>query len=91
MNRLNTKVYTIKKNMNKLLLTTLMIYLANLSYGHNFEKTVSNEQKKVALKKAALKEATIYTSGVQLRSSLSYNATPGLNEIIIEGISPSIQ
>ena len=76
--------------MNKLLLTTLILYLANLSYGHNFEKTVSNKQKKVALKKAALKEATIYTSGVQLRSSLSYNATPGLNEIIIEGISPSI-
>ena len=51
MNRLNTKVYTIKKNMNKLLLTTLMLSLVNLSYSHNFEKTVSNEQKKVALKK----------------------------------------
>ena len=86
MNRLNTKVYTIKKNMNKLLLTTLMLSLANLSYSHDFEKTVSNEQKKVALKKAA-----IYTSGVQLRSSLSYNSTLGLNEIVIEGISPSIQ
>ena len=69
MNRLNTKVYTIKKNMNKLLLTTLMLSLASLSYSHDFEKTVSNEQKKVALKKAALKEATIYTSGVLIRSN----------------------
>lgn len=42
------------------------------------------------IRKAKLKEAIVYTSGVQLRSSLSYNAVKGINEIIIEGISPSI-
>ena len=76
--------------MNKLLLTTLMITLVNLSYSLDSKKEASNELKKAVLKKAALKEATIYTSGVQLRSELSYNAVKGLNEIIIEGISPSI-
>ena len=76
--------------MNKLLLTTLMITLVNLSYSLDSKKEASNELKKAVLKKAALKEATIYTSGVQLRSDLSYNAVKGLNEIIIEGISPSI-
>ena len=76
--------------MNKLLLTTLMITLVNLSYSLDSKIKASNELKKAVLKKAALKEATIYTSGVQLRSELSYNAVKGLNEIIIEGISPSI-
>ena len=42
------------------------------------------------IRKAKLKDAIVYTSGVQLRSSLSYNAVKGINEIIIEGISPSI-
>tara|TARA_B100001057_G_scaffold76032_1_gene70755 strand:- start:1613 stop:3295 length:1683 start_codon:yes stop_codon:yes gene_type:complete len=67
-----------------------MITLVNLSYSLDSKKEASNELKKAVLKKAALKEATIYTSGVQLRSDLSYNAVKGLNEIIIEGISPSI-
>ena len=90
MNRLNAKVYTIKKNMNKLLLTTLMLALVNLTYSHNSKKTASDTQKNTAIKKAKLNEATVYTSGVQLRSSLKYNAVKGLNEIIVEGISPSI-
>ena len=90
MNRLNAKVYTIKKNMNKLLLTTLMLALVNLTYSHNSKKTASDTQKNRAIKKAKLNEATVYTSGVQLRSSLDYNALKGLNEIIVEGISPSI-
>ena len=67
-----------------------MITLVNLSYSLDSKIKASNELKKAVLKKAALKEATIYTSGVQLRSELSYNAVKGLNEIIIEGISPSI-
>ena len=90
MNRLNAKVYTIKKNMNKLLLTTLMLALVNLTYSHNSKKTASDTQKNTAIKKAKLNEATVYTSGVQLRSSLKYNAVKGLNEIIVEGISLSI-
>ena len=90
MNRLNAKVYTIKKNMNKLLLTTLMLALVNLTYSHNSKKTASDTQKNTAIKKAKLNEATVYTSGVQLRSSLDYNALKGLNEIIVEGISLSI-
>tara|TARA_B100001093_G_scaffold225822_1_gene216397 strand:+ start:159 stop:1916 length:1758 start_codon:yes stop_codon:yes gene_type:complete len=90
MNRLNAKVYTIKKNMNKLLLTTLMLALVNLTYSHDSKKTASDTQKNTAIKKARLNEATVYTSGVQLRSSLKYNAIKGLNEIIVEGISPSI-
>ena len=90
MNRLNAKVYTIKKNMNKLLLTTLMLALVNLTYSHNSKKTASDTQKNTAIKKAKLNEATVYTSGVQLRSSLKYNAVKGINEIIVEGISPSI-
>ena len=90
MNRLNAKVYTIKKNMNKLLLTTLMLALVNLTYSHDSKKTASDTQKNTATEKAKLNEATVYTSGVQLRSSLDYNALKGLNEIIVEGISPSI-
>ena len=90
MNRLNAKVYTIKKNMNKLLLTTLMLALVNLTYSHDSKKTASDTQKNTAIKKAKLNEATVYTSGVQLRSSLKYNAVKGLNEIIVEGISLSI-
>ena len=90
MNRLNAKVYTIKKNMNKLLLTTLMLALVNLTYSHDSKKTASDTQKNTATEKAKLNEATVYTSGVQLRSSLKYNAVKGLNEIIVEGISPSI-
>ena len=90
MNRLNAKVYTIKKNMNKLLLTTLMLALVNLTYSHDSKKTASDTQKNTAIEKAKLNEATVYTSGVQLRSSLKYNAIKGLNEIIVEGISPSI-
>lgn len=90
MNRLNAKVYTIKKNMNKLLLTTLMLASVNLTYSHDSKKTASDTQKNTAIKKAKLNEATVYTSGVQLRSSLKYNAVKGLNEIIVEGISPSI-
>ncbi len=90
MNRLNAKVYTIKKNMNKLLLTTLMLALVNLTYSHDSKKTASDTQKNTATEKAKLNEATVYTSGAQLRSNLSYNAIKGLNEIIIEGISPSI-
>ena len=90
MNRLNAKVYTIKKNMNKLLLTTLLLASVNLTYSHDSKKTASDTQKNTAIKKAKLNEATVYTSGVQLRSSLKYNAVKGLNEIIVEGISPSI-
>ena len=90
MNRLNTKVYTIKKNMNKLLLTTLILALVNLSYSRDSKKTAKDTQKNTVVKKAKLNEATVYTSGVQLRSSLKYNALKGLNEIIVEGISPSI-
>ena len=90
MNRLNAKVYTIKKNMNKLLLTSLMLALVNLTYSHDSKKTASDTQKNTAIKTAKLNEATVYTSGVQLRSSLKYNAVKGLNEIIVEGISPSI-
>ena len=76
--------------MNKLLLTTLMLALVNLTYSHDSKKTASDTQKNTATEKAKLNEATVYTSGVQLRSSLKYNAVKGLNEIIVEGISPSI-
>ena len=70
--------------MNKLLSTLLIIALANSSFSHNSKKKANNEQNKIAVKKAILKEATVYTSGVQLRSKLSFNAVKGLNEIIIE-------
>ena len=76
--------------MNKLLSTLIIIALANFSFSHNSKNKANNEQKKIAVKKAILKEATVYTSGVQLRSKLSFNAVKGLNEIIIEEISPSI-
>lgn len=76
--------------MNKLLSTLLMLAFANLTFSHDSRNRAHNEQNKTAIKKARLKEATVYTSGVQLRSNLSYNAVKGLNEIIIEGISPSI-
>ena len=59
-----------------------MFALTFSSYGNH--RTVEQ------IRKAKLKEAIVYTSGVQLRSSLSYNAVKGINEIIIEGISPSI-
>jgi uncharacterized protein (TIGR02231 family) len=62
----------------------------NLTYGHDSKKTASDTQKNTAIEKAKLNEATVYTSGVQLRSSLKYNAVKGINEIIVEGISPSI-
>ena len=90
MNLFKIKVYGMKKNMNKYLSTLLIIALANFSFSHNSKKKANNEQKKIAVKKAILKEATVYTSGVQLRSKLSFNAVKGLNEIIIEEISPSI-
>ena len=76
--------------MNKLILTTLMLALVNITYSHDSKKIASDTQKNTAIKKARLNEATVYTSGVQLRSSLKYNAVKGLNEIIVEGISPSI-
>ena len=52
--------------------------------------SLGNQTTVEQIRKAKLKEAIVYTSGVQLRSSLSYNAVKGINEIIIEGISPSI-
>jgi uncharacterized protein (TIGR02231 family) len=67
-----------------------MLALVNLTYSHDSKKTASDTQKNTATEKAKLNEATVYTSGVQLRSSLKYNAVKGLNEIIVEGISPSI-
>ena len=52
--------------------------------------SLGNQTTVEEIRKAKLREAIVYTSGVQLRSSLSYNAIKGINEIIIEGISPSI-
>ncbi|MDB4606733.1 DUF4139 domain-containing protein [Crocinitomicaceae bacterium] len=68
--------------MKNTLFITFMVALTFSSLGNH----TTVEQ----IRKAKLKEAIVYTSGVQLRSSLSYNAVKGINEIIIEGISPSI-
>ncbi|MDG1349686.1 MAG: DUF4139 domain-containing protein [Crocinitomicaceae bacterium] len=68
--------------MKNTLFITFMVALTFSSLGN--QTTVEQ------IRKAKLKEAIVYTSGVQLRSSLSYNAVKGINEIIIEGISPSI-
>ena len=61
-----------------------------LFFGSIFFNGVVLANSREQIRKAKLKEATVYTSGVQLRSTLSYNAIKGINEIIIEGISPSI-
>jgi uncharacterized protein (TIGR02231 family) len=68
--------------MKKLLIISLSLFATSLCF--------ANDKTGNPAVKATLTEATVYTSGVQLRSKLSYNAIKGLNEIIIEGISPSI-
>jgi len=83
MNQFLNQVYRDQKqDMKNTLFITFMFALTFSSYGNH--RTVEQ------IRKAKLKEAIVYTSGVQLRSSLSYNAVKGINEIIIEGISPSI-
>ncbi len=68
--------------MKKLLIFSLSLFATSLC--------LANDKTGNPVIKATLTKATVYTSGVQLRSKLSYNAIKGLNEIIIEGISPSI-
>ena len=83
MNLLNPGMYTTKKNhMKKQLTSILFLSITALCFG--------NDKTNNSVKKASLKAATVYTSGVQLRSTVNYSAVSGVNNIIIEGISTSI-
>ena len=68
--------------MKKQLTSILFLSISALCFG--------NDKTNNSVKKATLKAATVYTSGVQLNSVVSYNAVPGVNNIVIEGISASI-
>ena len=68
--------------MKKQLTSILFLSISALCFG--------NDKTNNSVKKATLKAATVYTSGVQLNSVVSYNAIPGVNNIVIEGISASI-
>ena len=39
---------------------------------------------------ATLTDVTVYSQGAQLYQRANYNVKPGITELIIEGISPSI-
>jgi uncharacterized protein (TIGR02231 family) len=83
MNLLNPGMYTTKKyHMKKQLTSILFLSITALCFG--------NDKTNNSVKKASLKAATVYTSGVQLRSTVNYSAVSGVNNIIIEGISASI-
>ena len=83
MNLLNPGMYTTKKNhMKKQLTSILFLSITALCFG--------NDKTNNSVKKASLKAATVYTSGVQLRSTVNYSAVSGVNNIIIEWISTSI-
>ena len=83
MNQYSYKLYSVKNENMK---HTIFI----LFFGSIFFNSVAFANSGEQIRKAKLKEATIYTSGVQLRSALTYSAIKGINEIIIEGISSSI-
>ena len=83
MNQYLYKLYSVKNENMK---HTIFI----LFFGSIFFNSVAFANSGEQIRKAKLKEATIYTSGVQLRSALTYSAIKGINEIIIEGISSSI-
>lgn len=68
--------------MKKQLTSILFLSIITLCFG--------NDKTNNSVKKANLKSATVYTSGVQLRSVVNYKAVVGVNNIIIEGISGSI-
>ena len=83
MNQYSYKLYRVKNENMK---HTIFILFFGTIFFNSLAFANSGEQ----IRKAKLKEATIYTSGVQLRSTLTYSAIKGINEIIIEGISSSI-
>ncbi len=62
-------------------LTAVLIMLIAIIY------TRANEKEIV---KATITEVTVYAQGAQIYQKTSYNAKIGINEIIIEGISPFI-
>ena len=50
--------------MNKLILTTLMLALVNITYSHDSKKIANDEQKNTAVKKAKLNEAPYTPQGL---------------------------
>jgi uncharacterized protein (TIGR02231 family) len=68
-----------KEAMKKL--TAVLIMLIAIIYARANEKEIV---------KATITDVTVYAQGAQIYQKTSYNAKIGINEIIIEGISPFI-